>query len=92
MTLTPQWADRLNVEIVEVGPAERPKWGMRQAEEEKRPIVAYMFEARIRLPEQVPDPKSIEKKADVWTDEYSGEPVRLLGQEVPVDPRLKGKK
>jgi hypothetical protein len=82
LTLTPATAEALGVEIVEEGPAERPRWARvryddrgRRTDRGKPAIRAFPYEVRLRMPELVPDPAP---GPEFLVDEESGEEVRLI--------------
>jgi hypothetical protein len=94
-TLTPYAAWLLKVHILErttiVGEelSEDPYWA--ETSQEPRSIHLPKRRHEIRWPwmDELPDPKSLRKSGEVMRDE-DGEPVKVLGMEVPVDRRLKG--
>ena len=96
VTLNPYAAWLLEVHILErtsiVGDelSEDPYWA--ETSQEPRSIHLPKRRHEIRWPwmDEVPDPKSLRRAGEVMRDE-EGEPVKVLGMEVPVDHRLKGK-
>jgi hypothetical protein len=97
VSLTPLWADRLQLEIVEYGPVDRPRWGAWQFDEDGErvrdanmpPLICPQYESRIRYPERIPDPKpGPAEEVEVMLDGYTEEPVILLGMTVPIDERV----
>ncbi len=96
ITLTPYGASVMRVHIIErlcvIGEEleEDPFWIdiIREASS----VVLPKRRHEIRWPwmDELPDPKSLRKSGEVMRDE-DGEPVKVLGMEVPVDQRLKGK-
>lgn len=81
LTLTPYGAERLGVEVVEAGPAERPRWERirydergRRTDRGKPAIRAFRYESRLRLPELIPDTAP---GPEYYVDEESGKPIRL---------------
>lgn len=95
ITLTPYGASVMRVHIIEkfsiIGEEleEDPFWIdiIREASS----IVLPKRRHEIRWPwmDELPDPKSLRRAGEVMRDE-DGEPVKVLGMEVPVDHRLRG--
>ena len=54
---------------------------------DEAPAVRYGREVPLPYPDRVPDPRA-PKPVELAMDEVSGEPVKLWGMTVPVDPRL----
>jgi hypothetical protein len=88
LTLTPWGAELKGVEIVEVGPAERPKWAKKQVEVRRRPIQIDKFTCMLRLPREV-EQKAVGR--EYLTDPESGEVIRAVRGQSP-SPRSAGSK
>jgi hypothetical protein len=89
VTLTPYAADRLGVELIEVGLDETPVWAHRGDVDPGRPIRIRrnVHERPLPYPEQLIDPAP--PVPDIVIDGWSGEPIRLWGRTISRDHRLK---
>lgn len=79
--------ERLSIRGEEI--EEDPYWA--ELTKEAPPLHLPKRRHEIRWPwmDEVPDPKSLRRAGEVMRDE-EGEPVKVLGMEVPVDHRLRG--
>jgi hypothetical protein len=96
VTLTPFGAWLLDVHILERTTidgedlSEDPYWA--ETSQEPRSIHLPRRHHEVRCPwmDELPDPKSLRKSGEVMRDD-EGEPVKVMGRVVPIDPKLKGK-